>query len=243
MRTQNRRRWAFAPCQLPITHPATAVFNTDRVGHALFVKSRPCTVCVLASRSRWLVIGSMSSPQTAMTLPCVMQVARKEASGVTAAPGGEAGEASARTRIKAVVNIGRVELEMMRNIPEHRTIEPLARFQVCSWCVSVPDLWTPSNTCQPTEHSASAVRSMHMSCASAAARQWHHMTCGSLLNQRPWCAPAGVRSVGELPQHGGRRRERVVVAATRAGHRRPALGAGGALPRHLRRCCSTIGFS
>lgn len=35
-----------------------------------------------------------------------------------------------RTRIKAVVNIGRVELEMMRNLPEHRTIEPLARFQV-----------------------------------------------------------------------------------------------------------------
>jgi hypothetical protein len=29
-----------------------------------------------------------------------------------------------------VVNIGRVELEMMRNLPEHRTIEPLARFQV-----------------------------------------------------------------------------------------------------------------
>jgi hypothetical protein len=28
------------------------------------------------------------------------------------------------------VNIGRVELEMMRNLPEHRTIEPLARFQV-----------------------------------------------------------------------------------------------------------------
>ena len=29
-----------------------------------------------------------------------------------------------------MVNIGRVELEMMRNLPEHRTIEPLARFQV-----------------------------------------------------------------------------------------------------------------
>lgn len=41
-----------------------------------------------------------------------------------------AAQESARTRVKAVVNIGRVELEMLRNKPEIRTIEPLARFQV-----------------------------------------------------------------------------------------------------------------
>ena len=45
------------------------------------------------------------------------------------APSSKAGSAN-RARIKAVVNIGRVEVEMMRNLPEHRTIEALARFQV-----------------------------------------------------------------------------------------------------------------
>ena len=34
-----------------------------------------------------------------------------------------------RTRIRAVVNVGRVELEMLRTLKQHRSIEPLARFQ------------------------------------------------------------------------------------------------------------------
>ncbi len=41
-----------------------------------------------------------------------------------------AGVGGGRARIKAVVNIGRVELEMLRTLKQHRTIEPLARFQV-----------------------------------------------------------------------------------------------------------------
>lgn len=58
-------------------------------------------------------------------------MARQGSSGTAvAAPAGEGGEGRPRTRIKAVVNIKRVELEMLRNILEHRTIEPLARFQV-----------------------------------------------------------------------------------------------------------------
>lgn len=72
----------------------------------------------------------------------MLQAVQKSSSGAgaaAAAHGPEAGT-STRTRIKAVVNIGRVELEMMRNLPEHRTIEPLARFQVglhtlgCNFC-------------------------------------------------------------------------------------------------------------
>lgn len=43
-----------------------------------------------------------------------------------------AAQSAGRTRVKAVVNIGRVELEMLRNKPAIRTIEPLARFQVSS---------------------------------------------------------------------------------------------------------------
>ena len=53
------------------------------------------------------------------------------------------GEARARTRIKAVVNVGRVELEMLRTLKQHRSIEPLARFQVQLLLVDVlmrPDL-------------------------------------------------------------------------------------------------------
>ena len=44
--------------------------------------------------------------------------------------GARAARGAARINVKAVVNIGRVELEMLRNKPEIRTIEPLARFQV-----------------------------------------------------------------------------------------------------------------
>ena len=35
-----------------------------------------------------------------------------------------------RTRIKVVLNIGRVELELLRTLKEIRSIDPLARFQV-----------------------------------------------------------------------------------------------------------------
>lgn len=38
--------------------------------------------------------------------------------------------AADRTRIKVVLNIGRVELELLRTLKELRSIEPLARFQV-----------------------------------------------------------------------------------------------------------------
>jgi hypothetical protein len=48
---------------------------------------------------------------------------------------------AARIRVKAIVNIGRVELEMMRNLPEHRTIEPLARFQVICRSASCADIF------------------------------------------------------------------------------------------------------
>ena len=58
-----------------------------------------------------------------------LEKSRSTAASSTAAHSSETGTGT-RTRIKAVVNIGRVELEMMRNLPEHRTIEPLARFQV-----------------------------------------------------------------------------------------------------------------
>lgn len=43
-----------------------------------------------------------------------------------------AAQRAVRTRVKVVVNIGRVELEMLRNKPAIRTIEPLARFQASS---------------------------------------------------------------------------------------------------------------
>lgn len=40
------------------------------------------------------------------------------------------GPAAERTRIKVVLNMGRVELELLRTLKEIRSIEPLARFQV-----------------------------------------------------------------------------------------------------------------
>ena len=47
------------------------------------------------------------------------------------------GEARPRTRVKAVVNVGRVELEMLRTLKQHRSIEPLARFQARFFCPNV----------------------------------------------------------------------------------------------------------
>lgn len=40
------------------------------------------------------------------------------------------GPAGERTRIKVVLNIGRVELELLRTLKELHSIERLARFQV-----------------------------------------------------------------------------------------------------------------
>ena len=58
------------------------------------------------------------------------QVQRRLSSAAAApAPVAGGGAGGDCIRVKAVVNIGRVELEMLRNLPEHRIIEPLARFQ------------------------------------------------------------------------------------------------------------------
>ena len=57
-------------------------------------------------------------------------IQRSQSSAASKASARRESGAAARVRIKAIVNIGRVELEMMRNLPEHRKIEPLARFQV-----------------------------------------------------------------------------------------------------------------
>jgi hypothetical protein len=39
-------------------------------------------------------------------------------------------QSSAHINIKAIVNVGKVELEMMRHLPEIRSVEPLAVFKV-----------------------------------------------------------------------------------------------------------------
>ena len=57
------------------------------------------------------------------------ELVRRSTSRPAVKPSG-AGREEGRARIKAVVNIGRVELEMLRTLKQHRTIEPLARFQV-----------------------------------------------------------------------------------------------------------------
>lgn len=41
-----------------------------------------------------------------------------------------------RVKVKAVVNVGKIEMEMLRNLPEIRSIEPLAIFKVRFYCSS-----------------------------------------------------------------------------------------------------------
>ena len=57
------------------------------------------------------------------------ELVKRSTSGQAVKPTGTVA-GGGRARIKAVVNIGRVELEMLRTLKQHRTIEPLARFQV-----------------------------------------------------------------------------------------------------------------
>lgn len=76
-----------------------------------------------------VVLIVQTAAQAHRTLPQAVQRSSSDAAAKAAAPSSQPG-AAARTGVKAVVNIGRVELEMMSNLPEHRTIEALARFQV-----------------------------------------------------------------------------------------------------------------
>lgn len=55
------------------------------------------------------------------------EAAKRASSQAGRAASSPAGE---RTRIKVVLNIGRMELELLRTLKELRSIEPLARFQV-----------------------------------------------------------------------------------------------------------------
>ena len=74
---------------------------------------------------------SMCSAQALDTSRTSVDLAKRSNREPAASTGGGA---RTRTRIKAVVNVGRVELEMLRTLKQHRSIEPLARFQARLFC-------------------------------------------------------------------------------------------------------------
>ncbi len=86
-------------------------------------------------KSSWCELGSVCSAQALDRSGTSTDVVKRSNREQAASAGGEA---KPRIRVKAVVNVGRVELEMLRTLKQHRSIEPLARFQACILCLTCP---------------------------------------------------------------------------------------------------------
>lgn len=88
------------------------------------MSGRCCEAYRLLTAGAWLLL--QGPPSSGMSRSGSEAVKRPLSQPSVAA----SSPAAERTRIKVVLNIGRVELELLRTLTEIRSIEPLARFQV-----------------------------------------------------------------------------------------------------------------